>query len=325
MISIIVPCFNEEIILPSFIKELQNSIKKLNYKFELILIDNNSSDSTWVIMNTFKSKFIKLKLIKFSNYFGKEAAILAGLDHCSGKAAIIMDPDLEDPPILIKSLIDKWKEGYDVVYTTRTSEQISFIKKILKSIFYKILVFSSDNINKIPTNSGDFRIIDRKIIDIIKSMREKTRFLRGLVNFVGFKQTGIFFERPFRTKGHSKSSYSYLIKYSLDSLFSFSNTPITLIIKFGFLLLIFIILFALYLIIQRIFGKHIEGFTTLILFLGLISSFNILSIGLVGEYVSRIYNEVKDRPNYIIKDIVGKKSSSKNLKNVSLVYKSLLK
>ena len=250
---------------------------------------------------------IKLKLIKFSNYFGKEAAILAGLDHCSGKAGIIMDPDLEDPLIVIKSLIEKWEEGYDVVYTIRTSEQISFIKKILKSIFYKILIFSSDNLNKIPTNSGDFRIIDRKIIDIIKSMREKTRFLRGLVNFVGFKQTGIFFKRPFRTKGNSMSSYSYLIKYSLDSLFSFSNVPINLIIKFGFLLLIFIILFALYLIIQRIFGKHIEGFTTLILFLGLISSFNILSIGLVGEYVSRIYSEVKDRPNYIIKDIVEKK------------------
>jgi glycosyltransferase involved in cell wall biosynthesis len=307
MISVIVPCFNEEEILSSFLAEFENFTKKFNYEFELILIDNSSSDSTWSIMNAFKSQSIKLKLIKFSNYFGKEAAILAGLDHCSGKAGIIMDPDLEDPLIVVKSLIEKWEEGYDVVYTIRTSEQISFIKKILKSIFYKILIFSSDNLNKIPTNSGDFRIIDRKIIDIIKSMREKTRFLRGLVNFVGFKQTGIFFKRPFRTKGNSKSSYSYLIKYSLDSLFSFSNVPINLIIKFGFLLLIFIILFALYLIIQRIFGKHIEGFTTLILFLGLISSFNILSIGLVGEYVSRIYSEVKDRPNYIIKDIVEKK------------------
>jgi dolichol-phosphate mannosyltransferase len=307
MISVIVPCFNEEQILSSFLTEFENFTKKFNYEFELILIDNSSSDFTWTIMNTFKSQFIKLKLIKFSNYFGKEAAILAGLDHCSGKAGIIMDPDLEDPLIVIKSLIEKWEEGYDVVYTIRTSEQIPFIKKILKSIFYKILSYSSNNLNKIPTNSGDFRIIDRKIIDIIKSMREKTRFLRGLVNFIGFKQTGIFFKRPFRAKGKSKSSYSFLIKYALDSLFSFSNIPINLIIRFGFLLFIFIILISVFLLVQKLFGKPLEGFTTVLLFLGLVSSFNIISIGLVGEYVSRIYSEVKDRPNYIIQDIVEKK------------------
>jgi polyisoprenyl-phosphate glycosyltransferase len=312
MITIIVPCYNEEAILGSFLQQLEKITSNLNYDFELILIDNNSTDSTWNIMNDYESKFTKLKLIKFSNYFGKESAILAGLDQSSGKAAIIMDPDLEDPPSLLVNLIDKWKQGYEVVYTIRIFEDISFTKKILKKIFYKILIFSSDNHNKIPNNSGDYRIIDRKIVDLIKGMRERTRFLRGLVNYVGFKQIGIPFERPFRKKGKSKSSYSFLINYSFDSLFSFSNVPINLIIKFGFLLFVLIVFFGFFLILQKIFGKPVEGFTTVLLFMGLVSSFNILAIGLVGEYVSRIYNEVKERPNYIVENIVDKKIDESN-------------
>lgn len=307
MISIIVPCYNEEAILEEFLDELETSTINLEYEFELILIDNNSSDSTWNILSNCKKKFAFIKLIKFSNYFGKESAILAGLDHSSGKAAIIMDPDLEDPPSFIINLINKWKEGYEVVYTIRTSEDIPFIKKMLKKIFYKILIFSSATHKKIPNNSGDFRIIDRKIVDLIKGMRERTRFFRGLINYVGFKQTGIFFERPFRKKGKSKSSLNFLVKYSFDSLFSFSNVPINLIIKFGFFLLVFIIFFILFLLFQKAFGKTVEGFTALILFVGLVSSFNIIAIGLVGEYVSRIYNEAKNRPNYIIENIIDKK------------------
>lgn len=306
MITIIIPCFNEEDVFEVFISELEKCLKSLNYKFEIIFIDNKSSDKTWNLMNSQKLHFNSIKLIKFSNYFGKEAAILAGLDQSSGEAAIIMDPDLEDPPSFIVSLINKWKEGYDIVYTIRASEQISFAKKILKKIFYKILVLSSEGMNKIPSNSGDFRIIDKKIVDLVKGMRERTRFLRGLTNYVGFKQTGIIFDRPFRNKGKSKSSYNFLIKYAFDSLFSFSNAPINLITKFGFWLIIFILMFSIFLLIQKIFGKPLEGFTTVIIFLGLISSFNILAIGLVGEYVSRIYNEVKERPNYIIEDMVIK-------------------
>jgi dolichol-phosphate mannosyltransferase len=308
MITIIVPCYNEEDLISVFLEELKKSIINLQYEIELILIDNNSTDLTWKIISESSVKFNKIKLIKFSNYFGKESAILAGLDHSSGNAAIIMDPDLEDPPNLIANLINKWKEGYEVVYTTRNSEDIPFIKRLLKKIFYKILIFSSATHKKIPSNSGDFRIIDRKIIDLIKTMRERTRFFRGLVNYVGFKQTGISFERSFRKKGKSKSSLSFLLKYSFDSLFSFSNVPMNLIIKFGFFLLTFIIIFSLFVLFQKIFGKTVEGFTAVILFVGLVSSFNIIAIGLVGEYVSRIYNEAKNRPNYIIENIIDKKN-----------------
>lgn len=304
MISIIVPCYNEAGILPEFINTLETEISNLNEKFEIIFIDNNSSDKTVSIINDKISKSNKYKIIKLSNYFGKEAAILSGLDNCEGESAIIMDPDLEDPPDLIPKLIEKLKSGYDVVLTIRESESLPSYKKFLKYMFYKILVFSSQNHNKIYANSGDFRIISRKVIDHIKNMRERTRFLRGLVNYVGFNQTHISFERPFRTKGESKSSINFLIKYGFDSLFSFSNVPISLITKFGFFLFTMIFFFGIFLLFQKLFGNPVKGFTTVLLFIGLISSFNILAIGLVGEYVSRIYNEVKKRPNYIIDEII---------------------
>ena len=310
MISIISPCFNEESVLPSFLETIEKIIKNLDHEFELILVDNNSSDSTWEKMKLNEKKFKNIKLIKFSNYFGKEAAILAGIDNCKGDAAIIIDPDLEDPPELITEMIDKWKQGHDVVLTQRLSEDVSYTKKILKNFFYKILIFSSEKNQKIYKNSGDFRLIDKKIINHLKNMRERTRFLRGLVSYIGYNQTIIEFDRPFRKKGESKSSYSFLYKYALDSLFSFSNVPISFITKCGFSLLFFLLFFASFLIFQKLTGKPIEGFTTVLLLIGLTSSFNIIAIGLVGEYVSRIYTEVKNRPSYIISEIYDKESSS---------------
>ncbi len=303
MISIIVPCYNEEAIIKIFIKTLEEELSKIDEDFELIFIDNNSKDSTFELLKNNIGKKNAFKIIKLSNYFGKEAAILSGLDESNGDSAIIMDPDLEDPPDLIKELIEKWKNGYDVVFTVRESEHIPLYKKFLKFVFYKILVFSSEEHNKIYANSGDFRLIDKKIIELVKSMREKTRFLRGLTNYVGYKQTYISFKREFRKTGKSKSNFGFLFKYGLDSLFSFSNKPISLITKFGSLLLIIILIFGIFLLVQRLIGSPIEGFTTVLLFIGLLSAFNIFALGIVGEYVSRIYSEVKKRPNYIIEKI----------------------
>tara|TARA_B100000787_G_C16181629_1_gene292195 strand:- start:735 stop:1661 length:927 start_codon:yes stop_codon:yes gene_type:complete len=304
MISIIVPCYKEESIINTFINTLEQELNKLEDKFELIFVDNNSSDNTFELIKKSLSSKHKYKIIRFSNYFGKESAILSGLDNCTGESAIIMDPDLEDPPDLIPELIRKWREGNDVVLTIRKAEELPVYKKVLKFFFYKVLVFSSNTHKKIPANSGDFRIIDKKIIGHIKSMRERTRFLRGLVNYIGYNQTHIDFERSFRKKGKSKSSINFLIKYGFDSLFSFSNVPISLITKFGLILFIIIVFFSIFLLIQKFFGSDpIEGFTTVLLFMGLLSSFNILALGIVGEYISRIYSEVKKRPNYIIDKI----------------------
>ncbi|MDC1330608.1 glycosyltransferase family 2 protein [Pelagibacteraceae bacterium] len=300
MISIIVPCYNEESIIEIFTNTLEKELDKLDDKFELIFVDNNSTDNTFSLIKKTLSNNHRYKIIRLANYFGKESAILSGLDNATGESSIIMDPDLEDPPDLIPELIKKWKAGNEVVFTIRKSEKLPTYKKILKFFFYKILVFSSADHNKIYANSGDFRIIDKKIVEHIKTMRERTRFLRGLVNYIGYNQTFIEYERSFRKKGKSKSSINFLIKYGFDSLVSFSNVPISLVTKFGLILFILIIVFSIFLLIQRLFGTAIEGFTTVLLFMGLLSSFNILALGIVGEYVSRIYSEVKGRPNYII-------------------------
>ena len=309
MISIIVPCFNEQHIIGDFVAEINKVIHKIDSEFEIIIIDNNSTDNTWNCIKSANDKFSKFKFIKLSNYFGKEAAILAGIDYATGDAAIIMDPDLEDPPELIEKMIENWKNGSDVVLTQRTTEKISIVKKILKSFFYKILIFSADSNEKIYSDSGDFRLIDKKILVELKKMRERTRFLRGLVSYIGHNQSIIKFDRPYRKKGESKSSYSFLFKYALDSLFSFSNVPISLITKCGISLLFFLLVFGLFLIFQKLMGKPIEGFTTVLLLIGLTSSFNIIAIGLVGEYVSRIYTEVKNRPSYIISETYDQNSS----------------
>ena len=306
MISIIVTCFNESEIINEFIIALNKEISKINEKFELIFVDNKSNDNTLEIIKNNIGLFKNYKIISLSNYFGKESGILAGLDNSAGDAIIIMDPDLEDPPELIKDLIRKWKEGYEVVYAKRDKVQLPFYKNILKKIFYQVFKMSTNQEFNIPSNTGDYRIFDKKIKNILTSMRERTRFLRGLISYIGFKQTGIFFDRPIRKKGKSKSSISFLIRYGVDALLSSSGAPVSIITKIGMFSLFSIITFIFIIIIIKIFFNPPLGFSLTILLILFLFSFNILIIGIIGEYITRIYDEVKTRPNYIIEDIVKK-------------------
>ena len=306
MISIIVTCFNESEIINEFIITLSKEISKINEKFEVIFVDNKSSDNTTEIIRNNIDLFKNYKIIYLSNYFGKESGILAGLDNSEGDAIIIMDPDLEDPPELIIDLIKKWKEGYDVVYATRNKVQLPFYKNILKKIFYIVFkIFSKREFN-IPSNTGDYRIIDKKIKNILISMRERIRFLRGLISYIGFKQTGILFDRPIRKKGRSKSSISWLIRYGMDSLLSSTGAPVSVITKIGLFSLFSTSIFAFFIIINKLFFNPILGFSFTVLLILFLFSFNTLLIGIIGEYIIRIYDEVKTRPNYIIEDIIKK-------------------
>ena len=306
MISIIVTCFNESEIINEFIIALNKEISKINEKFELIFVDNKSNDNTLEIIKNNIGLFKNYKIISLSNYFGKESGILAGLDNSAGDAIIIMDPDLEDPPELIKDLIRKWKEGYEVVYAKRDKVQLPFYKNILKKIFYQVFKMSTNQEFNIPPNTGDYRIFDKKIKNILTSMRERTRFLRGLISYIGFKQTGIFFDRPIRKKGKSKSSISFLIRYGVDALLSSSGAPVSIITKIGMFSLFSIITFIFIIIIIKIFFNPPLGFSLTILLILFLFSFNILIIDIIGEYITKIYDEVKTRPNYIIEDIVKK-------------------
>ena len=307
MISIVVTCFNESEIINEFIVALNKEIKKINEKFEVIFVDNKSNDNTLKIIKKNVEIFNNYKIISLSNYFGKESGILAGLDNSDGDAIIIIDPDLEDPPELIKDLIEKWKEGYEVVYAKRNKVELPLYKSVLKKIFYKIYKMSINKEFNIPSNTGDYRILDKKIKNILTSMRERTRFLRGLISYIGFKQTGIFFDRPIRKKGKSKSTVSFLIKYGMDALLSSTGAPVSIITKIGIFSLFSISILILIVIIIKIFFNPPLGFSLTALFILFLFSFNTLLIGIVGEYVTRIYDEVKTRPNYIIEDIIKKK------------------
>jgi len=307
MISIVVTCFNESEIINEFIVALNKEIKKINEKFEVIFVDNKSNDNTLKIIKKNVEIFNNYKIISLSNYFGKESGILAGLDNSDGDAIILIDPDLEDPPELIKDLIEKWKEGYEVVYAKRNKVTLPLYKSVLKKIFYKIYKMSINKEFNIPSNTGDYRILDKKIKNILTSMRERTRFLRGLISYIGFKQTGIFFDRPIRKKGKSKSTVSFLIKYGMDALLSSTGAPVSIITKIGIFSLFSISILILIVIIIKIFFNPPLGFSLTALFILFLFSFNTLLIGIVGEYVTRIYDEVKTRPNYIIEDIIKKK------------------
>jgi len=307
MISIIVTCFNESEIINEFIMTLSKEISKINEEFEVIFVDNKSSDNTLEKIKNNIKLFKNSKIISLSNYFGKESGILAGLDNSEGDSIIIMDPDLEDPPELIKDLIVKWKEGYDVVYATRNKVQLPFYKNILKKTFYQVFkIFTKEEFN-IPTNTGDYRIIDKKIKNILISMRERIRFLRGLISYIGFKQTGILFDRPIRKKGKSKSSMGWLIRYGMDSLLSSTGAPVSVITRIGLFSLFSTTIFAIFIIINKLFFNPILGFSFTVLLILFLFSFNTLLIGIIGEYIIRIYDEVKTRPNYIIEDIIKKK------------------
>ena len=306
MISIIVTCYNESDIISEFISTLNKEISKIKEEFEIIFIDNKSNDNTLEIIKKNINIFNNYKIISLSNYFGKESGILAGLDNSVGESIIIMDPDLEDPPELIKDLVDKWQEGYDVVYATRNKVELPFYKNILKKIFYRVFKLFSKQEFDIPQNTGDYRIIDKKIKKVLTSMRERTRFLRGLISYIGFKQTGIFFDRPIRKKGESKSSISWLIKYGMDSLLSSTGEPVSIITKIGLFSLLSTGIFAVFIIINKLFFDPILGFSFTVLLILFLFSFHTLLVGLIGEYIIRIYDEVKARPNYIIEDIKKK-------------------
>ena len=304
MISIVIPCYNEESIIDDFIKELHQNISKINESFEVIFIDNKSNDET---VNKLREKiniFENAKIICLTNYFGKESAILSGIDNSKGDSCIIMDPDLEDPPSLINDMINESRKGFNVVYAVRKSIETTFLKKLMRSVFYFLYRIFVDKNFTIPENTGDFRLLDKKIIEQLKNMRERTRFLRGLVSFIGAKQKSIEFDRPFRKKGKSKSSIIFLIRYGFDALLSSTAGPASLITKLGIFSLSIIFIFLLFILINKIFFNPYEGFSFTIILILFLFSLNTIMIGIIGEYVTRIYNEVKNRPNYIIDEII---------------------
>ncbi len=301
-LSVIIPIYNEEKGIPELFNRLKKSVLSITENFELIFINDGSKDYSIVELMKIAQEDDRVKFINFSRNFGHQIAVTAGLDFSKGKAVVIIDGDLQDPPELISELYKKHKEGFEVVYARRNSRKgESIFKKITAKAFYRILQ-SMTSIN-IPVDTGDFRLIDRIIVENLKLMKEHNKFLRGQIAWLGFNQTAVYFDRDERKYGTTGYPFSKMLKFALDGITGFSDKPLQLVTKMGFyisLLSLFIIFYALY--SYFILNRTITGWTSQIISVMFIGGVQLLSIGIIGEYISRMNRNILDRPLYIIKD-----------------------
>ena len=302
-ISIIAPFFNEEESLPIFLEEVLNIAEEhAEYNFEIIFIDDGSTDNSLVFLKEKAKENKNIIVLELSRNFGKEAALTAGIDMAVGSAIIPIDVDLQDPPNLIKKMIKQWESGSDIVLAKRENRlNENFLKRISASFFYKIYSIFVGN-SKI-SNVGDFRLIDKRVVDNIKNLKEKNRYMKGLLSWPGFSSAEIPYTRNKRKAGKSKFTFLKLLNLGFEGVTSFSILPLKFFTTIGFIGIIFSFFFAIIILLQKIFYENfIEGYAFLILLILFFGSFQLLGIGILGEYIGKIYIETKNRPIYIIKN-----------------------
>jgi glycosyltransferase involved in cell wall biosynthesis len=305
LISIVVPFLNETRVIDMFFDRLMPDVRKLGMRYEIICVDNGSMDDTLPKLLAWRDKDSSIKVITFSRYFGKEAAMSAGLDYATGDAVVMMDPDLQDPPELLAEFVAKWREGFEVVYATRRSSGIdSRLRRAANAMFYRMFNFICEI--HIPRDTGDFRLMDRRIVEILRGMRERSRFLRALSTWVGFKSTAVYFDRPPRPTGKSKSNSLFLWGYALDAIMSSTTRPLRIWTYTGFCISSLALLAALGLVVRTlVYGKEVPGHASVMVSVLFLGGFQLISIGVVAEYVGRIYREVQNRPLYIANKVFG--------------------
>jgi len=308
LISYVFPIYNESgniELLHKTISDLLKPIKK--YDFEIIYINDGSRDNSLELLLELQQADERVTVIDFSRNFGHQIAVTAGLDHARGDAVIIMDSDMQDPPKVSLELIQKWEEGYDVVYAQRRTRKDTFFKRFTADIFYRTLQKLADI--DIPRNTGDFRLIDKKVVNQIRKFMEHNRFLRGMVSYVGFKQVAVQFDRHERHAGETGYPLKKMIKFAADGIFSFSTYPLKLIRNVGFAFAGLAFLGILYAITMKIFfpAITIEGWTFIVISILFIGGIQLVMLGVIGSYVGRIYTEAQNRPLYLIDTVYGAK------------------
>lgn len=304
-ISVVVPFYNEELNIDYLFKRLISALNYLNMRYEIVCINDGSKDRTFQRLIEYHRLNPKIKVINLSRNFGKEIALTAGIDYATGLIVVPIDADLQDPPELIAELVAKWREGYEVVYATRVSRQgESWIKRLTARGFYRVI----DKISpvSIPSDTGDFRLLDRRVVEELKRMPERTRFMKGLFAWVGFKQTSILYERPSRHQGKTKWNYWRLWNFAIDGIVSFSSVPLKIWSYVGLLLSSASFLYAAFLLVRTLlFGVDVPGYASLMVTMLFIGGVQLLTLGIIGEYLGRVYEEVKQRPLYLVRESYG--------------------
>lgn len=305
-ISVVAPVFNEENVVEEFYNRVKSVLSSSVSDYEIIFVDDGSTDSTLEKLHYLREKDSRVKILSFSRNFGHIVAVTAGLDFASGDAIAIMDSDLQDPPEVLLNFLGKWQEGYKVVYGIRIKRKEWFGKRFAYWFFYRLFRMLS-SLKDIPVDAGEFSLLDKRVADIIKTLPERNRFLRGLRIWVGFKHCGVKYNREGRFAGKTKYPLSKLIKLAADNIFSFSFIPLKIATVVGFTIALLDFLVILIIICLRLFYGIIgvPGFSSTIIAIFFVGGVQLISLGILGEYIARIYEEVKQRPRYVVKEKIG--------------------
>ena len=303
LLSVVVPVYNEERVVTEMYQRLCRVMEPLQLPFEIIFVNDGSSDRTLAILSDLCERDKHVRLIDFAKNFGHQTAITAGMDYAEGEAIVVIDADLQDPPELIPQMIERWREGYDVVYGKR-KERLgeTFFKKVSSTLFYRLMRKMTDV--DIPVDTGDFRLIDRKVCDALKTIKERNRYIRGIISWLGFKQIGVEFIREKRFAGDTKYPFSKMLKFAFDAITSFSLKPLKLSSYLGVLLSVSSFIYLLVVLYQKLFtDRTVPGWASTMVVNLFFNGIILMMLGIAGEYIGRIYDETKGRPLYVVRQI----------------------
>jgi glycosyltransferase involved in cell wall biosynthesis len=297
---VVIPVCNEAEVLPALQQRLLAVLDALPMTAELVYVNDGSSDGSLELIEEFCEADPRVALLDLSRNFGKEIAMTAGLDHAHGDAVVVIDADLQDPPELIPQMLKKWQEGYDVVYATRTSRKgESFVKKLTAQAFYRVMRIAGSV--RLPSNTGDFRLLSRRAVNALKRLREQHRFMKGLFTWIGYRQTGIPYERDPRHAGQTKWQYWKLWNFALEGITSFTIAPLIIATYIGFITAISAFVFGLAIIYKTlVYGDPVAGYPSLMVVILFLGGIQLMSIGVIGEYLGRMFDESKQRPLYLV-------------------------
>lgn len=304
-LSVVIPVYYEEAVVEKCYEAIKAVMDKNYWLYELIFVNDGSKDQTLPLLRQIASKDKQVRIIDFSRNFGHQIAITAGIFHSQGDATVVIDADLQDPPCVIENLVEKWQEGYDMVYAKRKKRNgESVFKLVTAKCFYRLLHFMSDV--EIPVDTGDFRLMDKKVVEAFKMMPERNRFVRGMVSWVGFDQTFIEYERDERLAGETKYPLKKMLRFASDGIISFSTKPLKLVRTIGCLTMVTAFILLIYALVSKFILQSAEvGWTSLMVAITFFSGVQLLSIGILGEYIARIYDESKKRPLYLINEKIN--------------------
>ena len=307
-VTVAISLYNEQEVLPELLRRVGAVLDQLpSGPHEIVLVDDGSSDGTFTGVIAAAARDARIVGVSLSRNFGHQAALSAALDHASGDVVVVMDGDLQDPPELIPRFLEEHRRGYDVVYARRVGRKEGWLLRACYYAFYRMIAVLSDV--QLPLDAGDFGLVSRRVVDRLRQMREHHRYLRGLRTWVGFRQTGVPVERAERAAGKSQYSFGKLLRLAFDGVFAFSMAPLRAAAVFGFLAIAAALLFSAYAVYVRlVLGKSPEGFTALILVITFFAGVQLLFLGVIGEYLGRVYEETKGRPQYIVGRTVGRGS-----------------